>query len=132
MGNRNKICMLSPDEVELLKQNVAPSCCDHRHITKLEANEMTGRGDFKPYFIPIAVWVGPKHIRLLDLKAMRDKSVKLGEYLNKKVRQRVDWALAMESQMRTHHVKKTKTKLRRGPHEKMKTLEPGYIQGSKV
>lgn len=100
MSNRKNVCVLGPEDVELLKLNVEPVCCDHSHISRLDANQMTGRGDFKPYFTPIAEWVGPRHIRILRVHAFRGLATKCGEYHANAITQRKPWALTMLAQMK--------------------------------
>lgn len=100
MGNRATICVIGPEEVEMLKQNIAPNCNDHYHVSRLEANQRTGRGDFKPYFVPIAEWVGPKQIRMLALHGMRGLACKVGEFHAKAIKKRKQWALVMYEQIK--------------------------------
>ena len=93
--SRKTICVIGFEEAEMLKRNEEPYCPDHHHVSRLEANQMTGRGDFKPYFIPIAEWVGPKHIRMLYLHGLRGASCKFDEYVLLAVKRKEQWALVM-------------------------------------
>ncbi len=61
----NQICVLALWEVQDQERALPPQCSNHQHIKVAEAMEMTGRGDYRPYFRPIARWVGPKQIVLL-------------------------------------------------------------------
>jgi hypothetical protein len=60
------ICILAPWEIkDWAERNLPPVCKNHRHIRKVEAMEMTGRGDVSPYARPIAEWAGPRQIRMI-------------------------------------------------------------------
>lgn len=93
------ICVLDHEEIEQLRQNQKPLCSKHYHVSKLDANQMTGRGDFKPYFIPIAEWVGPQHIKMLSVKAIRGLSCKVGEHLAAALGRRKMWAKIMMAEI---------------------------------
>lgn len=97
--SRKTICVVSFEEFEMLKGNEQPYCPDHYHVTRLEANQMTGRGDFKPYFIPIAEWVGPKHIRMLYVHGLRGVSCRIHPFVIEAVRRKEGWALAFVAQL---------------------------------
>ena len=55
----NSICVLHPWEVEELQNNrVVPTCRNHKHIKRIEAMELTARGD-NVHDAKAAKWVGP-------------------------------------------------------------------------
>jgi len=57
------ICVLAPWEARAWRlEGLKPECKGHLHISKGEACQRTGHGDHRPYFTPIAEWVGPKQI----------------------------------------------------------------------
>lgn len=86
--------------MEGLQGNVSPTCTEHQHITRRDAMEMTGRGDFKPYFTPIAEWVGPKHIKMLFVHSIRGLSAKIGETHANAITAKKMWARVMLAQMK--------------------------------
>jgi hypothetical protein len=94
-NTKRRICVLGPEDVELLRVNIIPNCRDHTHVKKVDAMEMTGRGDFKPYFTPIAEWVGPNHIRILKVHAIRGLSTKIGKTHEAALRRKEPWARIM-------------------------------------
>lgn len=58
----NSICVLhSWEAAELENHNVVPSCRNHKHIKRVEAMELTARGD-NVREAKCAKWVGPKMI----------------------------------------------------------------------
>jgi hypothetical protein len=73
------ICVLSMEELEgWTVRKVKPDCSDHKHVTRLEAVEMTTPGNGSPYFRAIAEWVGPRHIRMLTAYAWRAVTTESG------------------------------------------------------
>lgn len=61
----NSVCVLHPWEaVDLEKNGLPPSCRNHKHVKKIEAMEMTARGDNQPQS-KSARWIGPGMICLV-------------------------------------------------------------------
>lgn len=60
----NSICVLHPWEaLDLEKNKVTPTCRNHKHIKKIEAMELTARGDCV-HDSATAKWIGPRMITL--------------------------------------------------------------------
>ena len=60
------ICALAGWETkDWLERQIPPNCKKHKHLTKLEAMEMTCRGESSPYARPIAEWIGPRQVKML-------------------------------------------------------------------
>lgn len=100
-GTRNYICMLSDEEAEAqIKHGVKPNCANHRHTTEIDAREMVGIGDFKPYHEPIAKPFGPKAIVMKKTFSFRGLSCRIFEYHLKALAQGKAWARVMLQDMR--------------------------------
>lgn len=101
---RKCVCVLSGEEAELwATRKIKPNCADHYHVTRVDAMEMLGRGDWQPYNEPIAEPAGGNAIRLLRTFAVRGLSCKVGGTLEAALRRNLDWAKAMLAQIQQRH-----------------------------